>query len=45
MLVVTQQPLTENIEMTLNHRYGEGSGDRIRKMLDAFVAIKRKEFQ
>lgn len=45
MLVVTQQPLTENIEMTLNHRYGEGTGDRIREMLDAFVAIKREELQ
>lgn len=37
--------LGDSLEMQLNHRYGEGTGDRIREMLDAFVAIKREELQ
>ncbi len=37
--------LGDSMEMTLNRRYGEGTGDRIREMLDAFVAIKREELQ
>jgi len=40
ILVTTQPPLAESMEMTLNHRYGEGTGDRIREMLDAFIAAK-----
>lgn len=35
----------DSLEMQLNHRYGEGMGERIREMLDAFVAIKREELQ
>jgi len=45
MLVMVQPPAEESMETTLNRRYGEGTGDRIREMLDAFVAIKREELQ
>lgn len=45
MLVMVQPPAEESIEMTLNHRYGEGTGDRIREMLDAFVELKSESLQ
>ena len=38
-------PLGDTLEMPLNHRYGEGTGDRIREMLDAFVALKSESEQ
>ena len=31
--------------MQINLRYGEGTGDCIREMLDAFVALKRESGQ
>lgn len=40
MLVMVQPPAEESMETTLNRRYGEGTGDRIREMLDAFIALK-----
>lgn len=40
MLVSIQPPMEESIEMILNHRYGEGTGERIREMLEAFIAAK-----
>lgn len=40
VLVMVQPPAEESLETILNYRYGEGTGDRIREMLDAFVAAK-----
>ena len=45
MLVMVQPPAEESMETTLNRRYGEGTGDRIREMLDAFVALKSESGQ
>lgn len=42
MLVGLQPSMEESIEMILNHRYGEGTGKRIREMLEAFIAAKRE---
>jgi len=32
----------DSLEMTLNHRYGEGTADNIRKMLEVFIEHKTK---
>ena len=32
----------DTLEMQINHRYGEGTADNIRKMLDVFIAEKTK---
>ncbi len=38
-------PLGDTMETQINQRYGEGTGDRIRAMLDAFVALKSESGQ
>ena len=38
-------PVGDSMEMQINQRYGEGTGDRIREMLDAFIASKVKSQQ
>ena len=38
-------PLGDTMETQINQRYGEGTGDRIRAMLDAFVALKSESAQ
>ncbi len=45
VLVMVQPPAEESLETILNHRYGEGTGDRIREMLDAFIASKGESQQ
>ncbi len=32
----------DSLEMQLNHRYGEGTADNIRKMIDVFIEKKTK---
>lgn len=38
-------PVGDSMEMQINLRYGEGTGDRIREMLDAFVTLKSESAQ
>ncbi len=45
VLVMVQPPAEESLETILNRRYGEGTGDRIREMLDAFIASKGESQQ
>ena len=40
ILVTVQPPAEESLETTLNHRYGEGTGDHIREMLDAYIVLR-----
>lgn len=32
----------DSLEMTINHRYGEGTADNIRKMIDVFIETKTR---
>lgn len=45
MLVTVQPPAEESLETTLKHRYGEGTGDRIRGILETFIALKSESGQ